>query len=115
MNFQKDVEIVRTFIDETREHLSEMEEGVLVLEKSGGYADDELIHSLFRAAHSIKAGANLLTLKEIAVIAHALENLLQELRQRKLTLTKERVDGFLKEIDQIEEMVRNIKIPVNKT
>ena len=105
MDFQKDNEIVNTFIVETREHLTEMETGILSLEGNSEYLDDELVHSMFRAAHSIKAGANLLRFSNIEASAHKLESTLQRLRQKKLDLNKEIVDGFLKEIDQIVEMV----------
>lgn len=108
MDFQKDEEIVNTFQIETIEHLTEMESGILSLESNTHTIDDELVHSMFRAAHSIKAGANLLKFREIEALSHELESILQRLRQRKLDLSQQVVTGFLRGIDQIEEMVRNI-------
>ena len=110
LDFQKDEEIVNTFIMETMEHLTEMESGILLLEGNTQTVDDELVHSMFRAAHSIKAGANLLEFSRIEELSHDLESTLQSLRHRKLDLNEEIVDGFLHGIDQIEEMVNDIKI-----
>ena len=91
------------------EHLTEIENGILVLEKNSRNNDDELVHSMFRAAHSIKAGANLLKFRNIEALSHELESTLQKLRQRKLVLNKEIVDVFLKGIDKIEEMINDLK------
>ena len=109
MDFQKDEDIVNTFIMETMEHLTEMESGILSLQSNRQIVDDELVHSMFRAAHSIKAGANLLEFGKIEELSHELESTLQSLRQRKLDLNEEIVDGFLHGIDQIEEMVNDIR------
>jgi two-component system chemotaxis sensor kinase CheA len=109
MDFRKDEEIVNTFIMETMEHLTEMESGILLLENKTQAVDDELVHSMFRAAHSIKAGANLLEYGKIEELSHELESTLQKLRQRKLDLDEEIVNGFLHGIDQIGEMVNDIK------
>ena len=109
MAFNEDTKIVKTFVDETMEHLTEIEDGILLLEKSSRNNDDELVHSMFRAAHSIKAGANLLKFRNIEALSHELESTLQKLRQRKLVLNKEIVDVFLKGIDKIEEMINDLK------
>ena len=109
MDFNDDKHIVKTFIEETMEHLTEIENGILVLEKNSRNTDDELVHSMFRAAHSIKAGAILLKFRNIEALSHDLENTLQKLRQKKLVLNKEIVDVFLKGIDKIEEMINDLK------
>ncbi len=107
MNFKDDVEIVSIFINETREHLGVIEDGILMLEKRKKSNNDELIHGLFRAAHSIKAGANLLELKNIEKLSHGFENALQLLRQKKLTLEGSMVDLFLEGVDKLNEMINN--------
>ncbi len=109
MDFNEDKHIVETFLEETREHLMEIENGMLVLEKGGWNNNDELVHSMFRAAHSIKAGANLLKFRNIESLSHEMESTLQKLRQRKLALNKEIVDIFLKGIDNIEIMIKELK------
>ena len=109
MNFNEDTYIVKTFIVETMEHLTEIENGIISLEKDRMNTDNELIHSMFRAAHSIKAGANLLKFHNIETLSHELESTLQKLRQRKLVLNKSIVDVFLNVIDKIEKMVNDLR------
>ena len=109
IKFNEDEKIVTTFIEETKEHLTEIEQGILLLEKNSGNIDDGLVHSMFRAAHSIKAGANLLEFRNIEALSHEMENTMQNLRQQKLVLTKDIVDVFLKQIDKTEEMVNELK------
>ena len=109
MEFNEDTKIVTTFIEETTEHLSEIENGIISLEKNIGHIDDNLVHSMFRAAHSIKAGANLLKFRNIESLSHELEDTLQKLRQKKIVLNKSIVDVFLKGIDKIEEMVNDLR------
>lgn len=107
MDFKDDVEIVSIFIEETKEHLVEIELGILKLESSDKNINEELIHSLFRAAHSIKAGANLLELRNIENLSHGFESALQMLRQKKLILNDSNIDIFLEGIDKLNEMIND--------
>lgn len=109
LDFKEDKEIIITFVEETKEHLTEIEAGILQLENSSENIDDELIHILFRAIHSVKAGANLLKFENIELLSHKLENILQLLRQKRLALNSEIVDTLLKSIDKIEELVTDLK------
>jgi len=109
INFNEDKKIVTTFIEETKEHLTEIEQGILLLEKDSHDIDDGLVHSMFRAAHCIKAGANLLKFHNIETLSHEMENTLQNVRQQKQVLNKDMVDDFLKGIDKLEGMVNDLK------
>jgi chemotaxis protein histidine kinase CheA len=109
MDFRDDTEIVTTFVEETRDHLSDIEYGILRLEKKGRDADPELVHNLFRAAHSIKAGANLLALRNIERLAHALENVLQELRTGHRVIDGGIASSLLLTIDKMAELVDDLQ------
>ncbi len=67
-----------TFLQESAEHLSTIESGLLKLTASPG--DAELLNSIFRAAHSIKGGAGAFGLSDVVKLTHALENLLDRMR-----------------------------------
>ncbi len=110
MDYKDDTEILFTFISETKDHLNEIEYGILKLENDPENIDAELIHSMFRAAHSIKAGANLLELKNIEILSNALENIFQKLRLEKLVLNSEMVTVFLQAVDMIVELADHPKI-----
>ena len=101
----EDEDILFTYITETKDHLVELENGILDLENNGAHLNQEMIHSMFRSAHSIKAGANLLKLKNIEQLSHVLENILQNIRQEKLVLTSEMVNVMLLALDTIGELV----------
>ena len=109
MDFRNDDDIVSTFIEETLEHLVEIESGMLFLEDQKGTINAELVHTMFRAAHTVKAGANLLQAYKIETLSHALENILELLRQEKLTLNNEIIITFLAGIDKIRELINHFE------
>jgi len=105
MHYKEDDEIISIFLEETKDHLIVLESGVLKLENQIIDANSRLIESLFRAAHSIKAAANLLKLKNIESISHELENILDMGRQGNWKMDSNTVSGFLKGLDMIKEML----------
>lgn len=105
MIYKDDEEIVMTFISESREHLQEIEHGILKIETDHATKDEEMVNSMFRAAHSIKAGANLLEFKNIEKLSHALENCMQRIRQENMQLESDSISLFLLGIDQIRELL----------
>ena len=109
MQFKEDQEIIITFQDETRDHLEEIEQGILELENSQEKTDKELVHSLFRSAHSIKAGANLLEFRNIEALAHALENILTKLLSGELRMESEIATVSLQGIDKMGELLENLE------
>jgi len=109
MNYKDDDEIISIFKEETAEHLVEIENGVLKLENNQGTIDKELVHSMFRSAHSIKAGANLLEFKNIEKLAHSLEDILQKLLSGELRMDGKSVTVFLQGIDTIRELMENLQ------
>ena len=108
MAYKEDDEIVTTFILETRDHLEDIEQGILSLENNMARVDQNLVHKIFRAAHSIKAGANLLEFRNIEAVAHELEEILQKVRLGQYKLTGDDVSLLLSGIDKLNEMIGNI-------
>lgn len=109
MKYKNDKDIVDTFVIETKDHLVEIEEGILLLERNEFKNTDEAtIHQIFRAAHSIKAGANLLEFKNIESIAYALEEILQKIRQGQINFSGDDITYMLKGLDKLNELIDNI-------
>jgi len=50
-------ETLITYLEESREHLADIETNLLNIEDGGADIDEELVNTVFRAAHSIKGGA----------------------------------------------------------
>ena len=91
------------FFEEAAEHLAEMER--LLVELDPAKADAEGVNAIFRAAHSIKGGANMFGLAEIAAVTHEMETVLDAARRGKLSLTRPIVDALLRGCDFVREAV----------
>ncbi|MEN9240704.1 MAG: response regulator [Thermostichus sp. DG02_3_bins_51] len=72
MNEEAQKRILSYFIEEARDHLTTIEQGLLNLRDNMN--DPELINELFRAAHSIKGGSAMLGLTSIQRTAHRMED-----------------------------------------
>lgn len=75
------------FIDEGRRQLQTLSEGAFLL--SSGEDADAQIGEMFRAAHTLKGGARMLKIQSIAEVTHQLEEVLSELRDKKLEPVRE--------------------------
>ena len=93
----------QVFFEESFEGLEVMETGLMDLEP--GAADDEVINSIFRAAHSIKGGSGTFGFKAIADFTHVMETLLDEMRDGKRDITTENADILLRSVDCLREML----------
>ena len=92
-----------TFFAESREGLDAMEDGLLALE--AGTQDGETIHSVFRAAHSIKGGAGTFGFQTIAGVTHVLETLLDELRAGQRALSADATEAMLGSVDVLRALL----------
>ena len=108
VDFSNDDEVLSTFVEETGKRSYELEWGLIGLEKNSDVDPDE-VRSMFRAAHSIKAGANLLDLPELEALAHRLENILQRLRSGNLEPTPELISLMLEGVDVVRDMARALE------
>ncbi len=93
----------QTFLEESNEGLDVLESGLLALDS--GTADDEVIHAVFRAAHSIKGGAGTFSLTEIAGFTHIMETLLDEMRDGRREISKEAINVLLTSVDVLRELM----------
>ncbi|MDD3311484.1 MAG: Hpt domain-containing protein [Pseudodesulfovibrio sp.] len=101
-------QVLEVFLEETAERLDAVESGLLRLE-SGSDDGDGVINSVFRDAHSIKAGANLLKLANIETLAHKLENVLEMIRQGRLLVNETVITACLESVDKLRELVGNVE------
>jgi len=92
-----------TFLDEAAEHVCTLEEGLLRLESEPH--DQDLVDSIFRSAHSLKGASATLGLKTIAALTHALETVLEAVRQGQLEPRSDRVDVLLRATDALRTLL----------
>jgi two-component system, chemotaxis family, sensor kinase CheA len=96
-------EVRKLFFEESFENLDVMESSLLDLEVET--VDQELINSIFRAAHSIKGGAGIFKFEHIIDFAHAAETLLDEMRNEEHLITQSLIDLLLRSVDVLRMML----------
>jgi len=92
-----------TFFQECDELLGDLESGLLAIE--AGSADDETIHAVFRAVHSVKGGAGAFGLDDLVRFAHVFETLLDELRAGRKPCDTPTVKALLRASDVLADHV----------
>ncbi len=104
----EDDEILQGFVEESLEHLADIENDLLAIEEAGANIDEELVNKVFRAAHSIKGGAGFMGLTTIQELSHAAENVLGMIRSKKLVPSPEIVNVLLLSSDQLRNMIEHV-------
>jgi chemotaxis protein histidine kinase CheA len=93
------------FVEEAREHIKKLNEGLLILEKNPG--DTETMNVIVRSAHTIKGSSRMLKLTAITEVAHKLEDALDALRAGRLQHSKGVFNLIFKAIETISGFVEN--------
>jgi len=103
-------EIMQSFVEDSMEHLDAIESDLMDMEISSPEApiNEDLVNSIFRAAHSIKGGAGMLGLDDIKSLAHKLENALHMVRNRELAPLEQVVSTLLQGFDMLTKMIQSI-------
>ncbi|MCK5100272.1 MAG: Hpt domain-containing protein, partial [Desulfobacteraceae bacterium] len=104
----EDDETLRMYVDESLDHLGDIESDLLSIEQNGADIDVDLVNNVFRAAHSIKGGAGFMGLVTIKELSHSLENVLGLIRENELIPDPEKISVLLNGFDKLEEMLNNI-------
>ena len=98
--------LIDFFLVEAEEHISSLEKGFLTLEKHP--SDDELLQELFRSAHTLKGSAALVKLTVISEISHAMEDVLEEIRDGKRSVSKDVINWLLHTVDGIKHLISEV-------
>ncbi len=95
------------FIDESNEHLQNLNTQILNLETDAENMDT--INEIFRAAHSLKGMAGTMGYKRMQNLTHDMENVFSEVRNGKIKVDPGMIDVLFQCLDALEEYVANIK------
>lgn len=87
------------FVQEIGERLEAITAGLLQMEEESG--NSEVLHDVFRAAHSIKGAAKIMGLETIAQVAHHMEDVLESLDRHRGSMTPRLNDLLLRGVDAI--------------
>ena len=95
------------FIDETKEHLQNLSDCIMTLEREPENMDT--INEIFRAAHSLKGMAGTMGLKPMQHLTHDMENVFQEVRSGNKNVTSGLVDILFRCLDALDVYLENIQ------
>jgi two-component system chemotaxis sensor kinase CheA len=91
------------FIAEAEDLLTRMEDGLLALETAPDNA--EVLNGIFRAGHTLKGSAGLLSLDVVVTFTHVLENVLDRLRKQEIAVDQDLVSLLLDGRDVLQRLV----------
>ncbi|ARK22732.1 chemotaxis protein CheA [Sporosarcina ureae] len=95
------------FIEESKEHLQACSEQLLALENDPD--DLAIVNEVFRAAHTLKGMSATMGYEDIADLTHKMENVLDAIRNSKISVTTEILDVVFEAVDDLELMVQDIE------
>jgi two-component system chemotaxis sensor kinase CheA len=93
---------LQVFLQETDEHLEQLEAGLLELERSGPSA--ELLAAIFRSAHTLKGAAGAVGHDAMTRLTHAMEEVLDGLRSGRLAFQRTMGDALLEAVDRLGQI-----------
>ncbi len=107
MSIEND-ETLQIYIEESLEHLADIENDFLAIEENGADIDEDLVNKVYRAAHSIKGGAGFMGLDNIKELTHEMENVLGRIRSREMVPNPEIVNILLLASDTVRNMINDV-------
>lgn len=107
-----DPEFWDDFVLEAAEHIEQIEMNVLTLEKEP--ENMEIIHTMFRAFHTIKGLSGFVEHTVIQEIAHKTETLMDFCRKGEMKVNLKIVDAILKSSDFIKQLCEDVNSGMNK-
>lgn len=99
-------DIVEFFLIEAAEHIQNLNNGLLSLEKD--QSNSEIIDELFRAAHTLKGSAAMMGLQGISDVAHKAEDMLGQFRSGAVPICKETLNFLFDTTDAVKLMVDGV-------
>ena len=95
------------FLDESREHLQNLNNNVLALEQDSENMDT--INEIFRAAHTLKGMAGTMGYKRMQTLTHDMENVFSEVRDGNIKVNSDMIDTLFQCLDALEGYVTTIQ------
>ena len=96
-------DLINDFKEENGELLNSMEEALLEIQEKG--MSDENISAVFRAAHTIKGSCGMFELDYLVKFTHVAENLLDEIRKKRIVMSEPILNLYFEVKDQLEALI----------
>lgn len=97
-------EFLAIFIESGREHIQQIGEKMIELEKHG-LSDEESMVSIARNAHSLKGAAMTMGLEQFASMCHLMEELMRSVRSSEVTADQKFFDAMLASADILGALI----------
>jgi two-component system chemotaxis sensor kinase CheA len=94
------------FLEESREHLQSLNDGLLALENDP--EEVSVVNDIFRNAHTIKGMSATMGFTKIAELTHDMENVFDLLRKEQMKVNPDIMDTLFKTIDSLEQMIESV-------
>ncbi|MBN1949561.1 MAG: chemotaxis protein CheA, partial [Bacteroidales bacterium] len=98
---------IKIFFDEIDEQLILLNEALVNLERD--LENRELVNEIFRIIHTIKGNSATLGFITISSFTHKIENLLDEIRNNRINLSKNVFDVIFHSFDKLEENLNTLR------
>ncbi len=98
---------LRDFIEEAKDNISSLSDGLLELEKHPDNQAD-LVNDLFRYFHNLKGNSGIIGFQELNGLTHEAETLLNAVRKDEYPVTSALVDLLLLAVDVLEALIYRI-------
>ncbi|MEA5466093.1 hybrid sensor histidine kinase/response regulator [Leptothoe sp. PORK10 BA2] len=105
--------ILGYFIEEAKDHLNTIEQGLLNLQATIG--NPEMANEVFRAAHSVKGGAAMLGIESMQRTSHRLEDYFKLLKESPINVDRALESMFLRVFDALQELLEQLQGPFGLT
>ncbi len=99
---------IQEFLDESEELIEQFNKGLLALDerlRQNQKSDPAVLNNIFRAAHSLKGISGMFGFSEMTRLSHNLENLLDQLRLGRITLSARLLDVLFEAAEKLREVV----------
>ena len=105
LQFELDDEDLKLFCEEADEQIELLDVSLVQLE---GEPDPDLVQQIFRAAHTLKGSSATIGHKKMANLTHAMETVLDAVRQGRKSPTSEMVDALLAGLDALRILANEV-------
>ena len=105
LQFDLDDDDVKLFCEEADEQIELLDTYLVQLE---GEPEAELVQQIFRAAHTLKGSSATIGHKKMAGLTHAMETVLDAVRQGRRSPTSEMVDALLAGLDALRLLANEV-------
>jgi HPt (histidine-containing phosphotransfer) domain-containing protein len=100
--------LISEFVAESRDHLDSLEPDLLLMEQEGENVSSEVVNRAFRAIHSIKGSSSVLGFDSLMKLSHIMENLLMQIRNKKMIPDADSIDALLQSGDKLSYMIDDV-------